>query len=124
MLLFILGAALQLVAATCMGIFLATIAGSMPQFGLLLMLVLLPLQILSGGMTPRESMPEVIQWIMTLAPNTHFVILAQAVLFRDAASQWFGRSFWRSWPSRSCFSGCPCVGSATSCAEPPVTFAG
>jgi ABC-2 type transport system permease protein len=56
----------------------------MPQFGLLLMLVLLPLQILSGGMTPRESMPEVIQWIMSAAPNTHFVIMAQAVLFRDA----------------------------------------
>lgn len=82
--LFLLGAALQLVAATCMGIFLATMAGSMPQFGLLLMLVLLPLQILSGGMTPRESMPEVIQWIMLAAPNTHFVIMAQAVLFRDA----------------------------------------
>ncbi|MFC3318670.1 ABC transporter permease [Rhizobium rosettiformans] len=84
LLLFLVGAALQLVAATCMGIFLATVAGSMPQFGLLLMLVLLPLQILSGGMTPRESMPEVIQWIMSAAPNTHFVIMAQAVLFRDA----------------------------------------
>lgn len=84
MLLFLAGAALQLVAATCMGIFLATIAGSMPQFGLLLMLVLLPLQILSGGMTPRESMPDVIQWIMSAAPNTHFVIMAQAVLFRNA----------------------------------------
>ncbi|SIP97115.1 ABC-2 type transporter [Rhizobium sp. RU33A] len=84
MTLFLIGAALQLVAATSMGIFLATVAGSMPQFGLLLMLVLLPLQILSGGMTPRESMPEVIQWIMSAAPNTHFVIMAQAVLFRDA----------------------------------------
>ena len=31
----------------------------MPQFGLLLMLVVLPLQMLSGGSTPRESMPEV-----------------------------------------------------------------
>ena len=82
--LFLVGAILQLVAATSMGIFLATVAGSMPQFGLLLMLVLLPLQILSGGMTPRESMPEVIQWIMSAAPNTHFVIMAQAVLFRDA----------------------------------------
>lgn len=84
MLLFLCGAVLQLVAATCMGIFLATVAGSMPQFGLLLMLVLLPLQILSGGMTPRESMPLAIQWIMSAAPNTHFVIMAQAVLFRDA----------------------------------------
>ncbi|BCH22728.1 hypothetical protein MesoLjLc_24620 [Mesorhizobium sp. L-8-10] len=56
----------------------------MPQFGLLLMLVLLPLQVLSGATTPRESMPEIIQTIMLAAPNTHFVILAQAVLFRGA----------------------------------------
>jgi ABC-2 type transport system permease protein len=67
-----------------MGIFLATVGGSMPQFGLLLMLVLMPLQMLSGATTPRESMPEIIQNIMLAAPNTHFVILAQAVLFRGA----------------------------------------
>lgn len=82
--LFLLGTALQLFATTSMGIFLATVAGSMPQFGLLLMLVLLPLQILSGTVTPRESMPEAIQAIMAIAPNTHFVVLAQAVLFRGA----------------------------------------
>lgn len=82
--LFLFGAALQLFATTCMGIFLATVAGTMPQFGLLLMLVLLPLQVLSGATTPRESMPEIIQNIMLAAPNTHFVILAQAVLFRGA----------------------------------------
>ncbi len=35
-------------------------------------------------MTPRENMPEIIQAIMYAAPNTHFVILAQAVLFRGA----------------------------------------
>ena len=35
-------------------------------------------------MTPRENMPEIIQTIMYAAPNTHFVILAQAVLFRGA----------------------------------------
>ena len=84
LLLFILGAALMLFATTSLGIFLATIAGSMPQFGLLLVLILLPLQVLSGSMTPRESMPEVIQYIMLAAPNTHFVMLAQAVLFRGA----------------------------------------
>jgi len=82
--LFLVGAALHLFATTCMGIFLATMAGSMPQFGLLLMLVLLPLQVLSGSMTPRESMPQIIQDIMLGAPNTHFVILAQAILFRGA----------------------------------------
>ncbi|MDF3904343.1 ABC transporter permease [Paracoccus sp. AS002] len=82
--LFIAAAALMLFATTSMGIFLATVAGSMPQFGLLLMLVLFPLQVLSGGMTPRESMPDVIQALMSLAPNTHFVILSQGVLFRGA----------------------------------------
>jgi len=82
--LFLAGTALQLFATTCLGIFLATVAGSMPQFGLLLMLVLLPLQMLSGGTTPRESMPQIIQDIMLAAPNTHFVMLAQAILFRGA----------------------------------------
>ncbi len=82
--LFLLGVALQLFATTSLGIYLATIAGSMPQFGLLIVLILLPLQVLSGAMTPRESMPEIIQNIMLAAPNTHFVILAQSVLFRGA----------------------------------------
>ncbi|HEV7436517.1 MAG TPA: ABC transporter permease, partial [Pseudorhizobium sp.] len=82
--LFMAGAAVHLLATSAMGIALATIAGTMPQFGLLLMLVLLPLQILSGATTPRESMPEVIQTIMLAAPNTHFILLAQAILYRGA----------------------------------------
>ncbi|MBX5227308.1 ABC transporter permease [Rhizobium sp. NLR9b] len=82
--LFMAGAALHLLATTAMGIALATFAGSMPQFGLLLMLVLMPLQILSGATTPRESMPEAIQTIMLAAPNTHFITMAQAILYRGA----------------------------------------
>jgi len=84
LLLFLSGVALHLFATTSMGIFLGTIARSMPQFGLLLMLVLMPLQILSGGSTPRESMPEFVQFVMLGAPTTHFVLLAQAILFRGA----------------------------------------
>jgi ABC-2 type transport system permease protein len=56
----------------------------MPQFGLLLMLALLPLQLLSGGVTPRESMPEIVQALMLAAPTTHFVRMAQAILYRGA----------------------------------------
>ena len=82
--LFLAGAALHLFATTSMGIFFGTLARSMPQLGLLIILVLMPLQILSGGTTPRESMPEVIQRIMLLAPTTHFVALAQAILYRGA----------------------------------------
>jgi ABC-2 type transport system permease protein len=82
--LFVLGAALDVIAATAIGIALATMAGSMPQFGLLTILILLPLQVLSGSSTPRESMPEIVQALMLAAPNTHFVMLAQSVLFRGA----------------------------------------
>ena len=83
-LVFLGGAALQLFATTSMGIFLGTFARSMPQFGLLLMLVLLPLQMLSGGSTPRESMPVWVQQVMLGAPTTHFILLAQGVLYRGA----------------------------------------
>src|SRR3546814_2917775 len=60
------GAALHLFAATSMGIFFGTVARSMPQLGLLVILTLIPLQILSGGVTPRESMPELVQNIMQI----------------------------------------------------------
>ena len=82
--LFLAGAAVHLFATTSLGVFLATVARSMPQFGLLLILVLLPLEMLSGGTTPRESMPEIVQYLMLAAPTTHFIMLAQAILFRGA----------------------------------------
>ena len=82
--LFLGGAALHLFATTSLGIFLGTFSRSMPQFALLLILVLLPLQMLSGAMTPRESMPQAVQVVMLSAPTTHFVMLAQAILYRGA----------------------------------------
>lgn len=82
--LFLIGATLHLFAATSIGIWMATLARSMPQFGMLAVLILLPLQMLSGNSSPRESMPELVQNAMLLAPTTHFVMLAQAILFRGA----------------------------------------
>lgn len=82
--LFVLGMALHLFATTSMGIFLGTVARSMPQMGMLMLVILLPLQMLSGGITPRESMPELVQNLMLAAPTTHFVSLAQAILYRGA----------------------------------------
>jgi ABC-2 type transport system permease protein len=82
--LFLAGTALHLFAATALGIFLATVARSMPQFGMLTVLILLPLQMLSGTFSPRESMPELGQLVMLAAPTTHFVALGEASLFRGA----------------------------------------
>ena len=82
--LFVIGMTLHLFATTSIGIFLGTVARSMPQMGLLMLIILLPLQMLSGGMTPRESMPVLVQDIMLAAPTTHFVSLAQAIIYRGA----------------------------------------
>ena len=82
--LFLFGTMLHLFSTTSMGILMATVARSMPQFGLLMIIVVLPLQMLSGGITPRESMPEIVQNIMLAAPTTHFTALAQAILYRGA----------------------------------------
>ncbi|MYL82313.1 ABC transporter permease [Desulfovibrio aerotolerans] len=82
--LFLFGTLLQFFATACIGIFLGTISRNMPQFGLLMILVILPLQMLSGSISPRESMPVVVQDIMLAAPTTHFVSLAQAILYRGA----------------------------------------
>lgn len=82
--LFVGGMMLHLFATTSMGIFFGTVARSMPQMGLLAIITLLPLQMLSGSQTPRESMPELAQSIMLIAPTTHFVSLAQAILYRGA----------------------------------------
>jgi len=80
--LFLFAAALHLFSTTALGILLATVARSMPQFALLMILVVVPLNMLSGASAPTESMPLAVQTVMQAAPTTHFVSLAQAVLFR------------------------------------------
>jgi ABC-2 type transport system permease protein len=82
--LFLCGVMLYLFFASAVGLFLATVARSMPQLGLLFMLVFLPMQMLSGGNTPIESEPPWLQVIMQGVASTHFVSFAQAILYRGA----------------------------------------
>jgi ABC-2 type transport system permease protein len=89
--LFLLGGAIYLFFATAIGIFLGTVARSMPQLGLLYLLVYLSRAMLSGSNTPLESMPP---WLATMAqasPTAHFVSFAQAILYR-------GTGFAAVWP--------------------------
>jgi ABC-2 type transport system permease protein len=80
--LFILGTLLYVFAVTAIGIFLATVARSMPQLGLLSIPVVFPMVVLSGNTTPFDSMPPAIQTIMQASPSTHFVEVAQAIIYR------------------------------------------
>ena len=81
--LFLAGTAVYLFTVTSL-ILLATIANSMPQFGLLAIPVFVIMILLSGSFTPFESMPVLLQDVMYLAPSTHFVKFAQSVLYRGA----------------------------------------
>ncbi len=96
--LFFLATALYLSSASSIGIYLATVARSMPQFALLILMIILPLVVLSGAVTPIESMPRPLQHLMQLAPTAHIVHLSQAVLYRRA-----GLSL--VWPSLAAIAG-------------------
>jgi ABC-2 type transport system permease protein len=82
--LFMIGVLLYLFFSSAVGVFLATIARTMPQLGLLFILVAVPLNMLSGANTPLESMPPFLRTIMQASPSTHFVAYAQAILYRGA----------------------------------------
>lgn len=82
--LFALSTALYLFSVTALGMWLATLAPSMPQFGLLAVPTYAVAYLLSGAATPVQSMPEAMQPVVKLLPTTQFVSLTQAILFRGA----------------------------------------
>ncbi len=91
--LFMVGVVIYLFFATAIGIFLGTVARSMPQLGLLYMLVYLPMNMLSGANTPLESMPPWLATVMQASPSTHFVSFAQSILYRGAGIDVVWRQF-------------------------------
>jgi len=99
--LFLAGTAVYLYFATAIGIFLGTVARSMPQLGLLYLLVYVPLALLSGSNTPLESMPKWMAAIAQFSPTAHFVSFAQAILYRGAG---FG-VVWRQFLEVALFGG-------------------
>ena len=82
--LFLLGTSLFLFTATAMGVFLATLARSMAQFALLVMLIVLPMLMLSGGETPIEGQPAWLQAGTLFLPSRHYMSASQAIVFKGA----------------------------------------
>lgn len=82
--LFLGGAAIYLFSVTSLGILLATVARTMPQFALLAIPVFIVMYLLSGATTPLDAMPGILRTTMLAAPATHFVSFSQAVLYRGA----------------------------------------
>ncbi len=83
--LYVLGAAIYTIAIASIGLLLASFTHTMGQFGLLMIPAIIILHLLSGSMTPMESMPDWMQLLMKITnPAPHFVNFTQAVLYRNA----------------------------------------
>ncbi len=91
--LWFVGVLLYLFFATALGVFLGTISRSMAQFALLIVLVVMVLQLLSGGSTPVESQPAWLQSITYFLPSRHFVSFSQVIIYRGGGFDAIWRDF-------------------------------
>lgn len=67
-----------------LGLVLATFARNAAQVGMLVLLIIMPIIVLSGTFTPRDSMPAALNTIMTVSPLSHFIEIAYGILLRGA----------------------------------------
>ena len=65
----------------------------MAQFALLIILVIVVLQLLSGGITPVESQPLWLQRLTYFLPSRHFVSFSQVIIYRGGGLEAVWRQF-------------------------------
>jgi ABC-2 type transport system permease protein len=87
------GVLLYLFFATALGLFLGTISRSMAQFALLIILIVVAMQLLSGGATPVESQPKWLQYVTYFLPSRHFVSFSQVIIYRGGGISAVWRNF-------------------------------
>lgn len=56
----------------------------MAQFALLMIITIMPMMILSGGMSPVDSQPQWLQHITCFLPSRHYLNFSEAVVYRGA----------------------------------------
>lgn len=82
--LLLLGTTIYVFAAAAIGIFLGTLARTMAQFALLMIMTVMPIMMLSGGMSPIESQPQWVQYVTWFLPSRHYISFMQAIVYRGA----------------------------------------
>lgn len=81
---FALGVISFLFSVASLGILLAIIAPSMPQFGLLCIPIYVVMYMLSGIASPLDNMPDTMRMITQFSPQTILSTFSQEVLFKQA----------------------------------------
>ncbi|MFC6276409.1 ABC transporter permease [Psittacicella hinzii] len=82
--LFMVGAVFFLFAISALGILLAIIAPTMPQFALLCIPAYMVMYLLSGSTAPVDNMPELARFFSQFLPTTIYGSFIQYVVFRGA----------------------------------------
>ncbi|MDB4891962.1 MAG: putative transport system, rane protein [Gemmatimonadetes bacterium] len=77
-------AALYLVAALGIGLFVSTLASTQQQAMFVTFFIVMIYLLMSGLFTPIRSMPEWAQWITQVNPVKHFIEIMRAVLLKGA----------------------------------------
>lgn len=90
--LLLLSAVIYVFAAAAIGIFLGTLARSMAQFALLMLMAIFPMIILSGGMLPVESQPQWVRYMTWLLPRVTMWPSCKPLPFGGKASRSCGRN--------------------------------
>ena len=73
------GVTIYLFSIASLGIMLATLAPTMPQFGLLMLPVFVVALLFSGSAAPRSNMPDAAQYLSKYWPTTQFTNFSQNV---------------------------------------------
>jgi ABC-2 type transport system permease protein len=110
--LFVAGEVVYLFSVTALGIFLATLARSMPQFALLAMPVFIVMNLLSGSNTPFEACRLRCRTSCGFRLRRISSACRRPSCSAGPGSMWYGRSSWRRRGWAWCFSSAPCCASA------------
>ena len=79
-----LGAAIYLIAALGIGLWISTLAETQQQAMFVSFFIMMIYLLMSGLFTPVRSMPTWAQWMAQLNPVMHFIALTRAVLLKGA----------------------------------------
>jgi ABC-2 type transport system permease protein len=78
----LLAAVLYILAALALGLLISTVSKTQQEAFMLLILVVLPAVMLSGFISPIESMPKFFQWITVINPIRYFLEIVRGVFLK------------------------------------------
>lgn len=91
--LFLAATALTVFSMSGISLLLATVARTLPSAMLLVFVLIIPLQFLSGSFTPVEAMPTVQAWLTLLSPQRYYLTISYGILLKGAAFNALWREF-------------------------------